>query len=311
MQFAIWMLLKRTLFAIVLTFVVDDATAAEVGSLSRTANPISIIVIQALDFVLICVLWPWTARSVDLINIVCSFFSLAAISYIAVPIFEGDEDLYPWWINSLGAMFVSLLPTIVASLYSISCLIETILHLIFSSMDKNGASAAAANAIAHQSRQAAEYRMKEVEDDEVEDDEEALDEQPGRFLGDGDGSRGRTRSQAKDAVSVDLVQVQTNGSSSRSPSRSPTRSRSMASPVLSPEDLAAFGREETEEQLKKEAAELAMMRRERERCRVARASKRVEWTGHQEFGTNGDDAESASKTQAENREQVGECAHCF
>jgi len=47
-EFAIWMLLKRTLFAVVLIFVIDDATAAEVGSLSRTANPICIIIIQAV-----------------------------------------------------------------------------------------------------------------------------------------------------------------------------------------------------------------------------------------------------------------------
>lgn len=304
------MLLKRTLFAVVLIFVIDDATAAEVGSLSRTANPICIIIIQAVDLVLICVLWPWTVRSVDFINILCSFFSLVAISYIAVPILEIDEDLYPWWINSLGAMFVSLVPTIVASLYSLSCLIETMLDLIFGSMDKNGASAAVANAIAQRSRQAAEDCMKEIEDDKEGDEEEVLDVQPGRFLGDGDGSSGQTRSQAKDAVSVDLVQVQTHGSPSRSPSRSPTRSRSMTAPVLSPEDLAAFGRDETEEQLKKEAAELAVMRREREKARVARASMRVEWTGHQEFGANGEDAETASETQTADRNQAGECAPC-
>ena len=288
------MLLKRTLFAIIIVLVVDGAATAQVGEVSKTANPISIIVIQAVDFLLICVLWPWTARSVDLVNIVCSFFALAAAVYIAVPIMETDEDLYPWWINSLGAMFVSLVPTAVASLYSITCLVERVLEHIFGSMDKRGAAAAEARAIAERSQQAATDSTKgfeELEEEEEEEEEETLN---GRYLGDGSG--GKTRTQAKDAVSVDLVQVQANSSPSRSPSRSP-QSRPASAPVLSPQDLASFDGEfpdvtasdpnKREEEMKEKAAEMAMMRREKELARVARASKRVGWTGQKhEFGAN-------------------------
>ena len=283
------MLLKRTLFAIVIVLVVDGAGSPQIGEVSKRANPISIIVIQAVDFLLICVLWPWTARSVDLVNIVCSFFALAAAVYIAVPIMETDEDLYPWWINSLGAMFVSLVPTAVATLYSITCLVERVLDRIFGSMDKRGAAAAEARAIAERSRQAWADSTKGFEEleEEEEEEEETLN---GKYLGDGAG--GKTRTQAKDAVSVDLVQVQANSSPSRSP-----QSRPASAPVLSPEDLASFDGEfpdvtasdpnKREEEMKEKAAEMAVLRREKELARVARASKRVGWTGQQhEFGAN-------------------------
>ena len=92
------MLLKRIVFSSIVTFLVEDRHAI--------INVCIILGTQFVDLVIICCLWPWSARSVDWVNIFSGFCTLASYSYIALPIFQADEDSLPWAINDLGAVLL-------------------------------------------------------------------------------------------------------------------------------------------------------------------------------------------------------------
>jgi hypothetical protein len=222
--------------------------------------------------VLICILWPWASRSVDWVNVYGALFNLLAYMYIAVPIFVRDEDLVPWWINDLGGMLLCSLSSIIALVYAGMCLIERLFDSIIKCMDSKGQASAAAHDIAGSCR--AERKSLEV------DQEESTDES--------------TAAGDEEMVKAEFVHSPTISPRTTSP-RSPSRTVKIAPPVLSPADLEAFSGEfpdvntsdprKKEEQLMKNAEELAMLRREKEIARSARASKRLGWVDHHgDFG---------------------------
>ena len=213
----------------------------------------------------------------DWVNIISGFFTLASYLYIATAVFQPDEDLLPWWINDLGALILILFGVCVLITFSLICLLENLLDLLFTALDRNGAAEAEARKIAHSSRVSEAEKIKSITESisaQESGDEDADDQRP---------------------VSADFVQ---NHIRSRSVSiSSPTSPKSAL--VLSPEDLEAFQGEfpgvtasdpvKKKEQLKSSAEEMAMLRREKELARVARASKRLGWAGKYrgDFGTMG------------------------
>ena len=122
-EYAIWMLLKRILFVIVLVFV--PAT----GRITRSKFPgtdpvIAIIILQFIDVMLICMLRPSSSRSMDWMNALAGFLLLGAYVCISVPVFMPDEDARPWYINEFVLVIVSLLPTAVVTVYCLACLFD-------------------------------------------------------------------------------------------------------------------------------------------------------------------------------------------
>lgn len=274
MQFAIWMMVKRILFSSVLTFLVEDRYAV--------LNAAIITGTQAVDFVLICILMPWSARSVDWVNIFSGFFTLTSYSFILHMIRTTDEDLLPWWVNDLLVFVLVLAGTAILLLFFLACLLEQLLDSLFKCMDTKGAAKAAAAEIA-----------KESKEDEAENTRVSAAEVEAKATAEEDPTL------EKD-VSVDFVHSSPSPRSVSSPPNSNNGQKKVPAPeVLSAEDLEAFRGEfpgvtasdpaRREEQLRARAEEMAMLRREKELARVARASKRLGWTDKHrgDFGAMG------------------------
>ena len=267
------MIAKRAIFLTVLTFLVEDRHAV--------LNAAIITGTQAVDLLFICILMPWSARSVDWANIFSGLITLCSYGFILSMTMIADEDLLPTWgelggqrfgVNDLTAFLLVLAGTGILLLNFLACVLEHLLEALFKCMDTRGAAMAAAEDIAKQSQ----------EDEAVEKD---------TMVGGG---------RAQSTVSVDFV---------HSPQLSPRNSEGAhievsVGPVLLPADLASFQGEfpgvtasdpaKREEQLRARAEELAMLRREKELARVARASKRLGWKDKQRSGDFGAMGHAAS-----------------
>jgi len=268
-QFAIWMIAKRAIFLTVLTFLVEDRHAV--------LNAAIITGTQAVDLLLICILMPWSARSVDWANIFSGLITLCSYGLILHMTMITDEE------NDLTALLLVLAGTGILLLNFLARVLEQLLEALLKFMDTRGAAKAAAEEIAKQSQEdEAVNKSAEVEKDPT--------------VGGG-------QEKMESDVSVDFV---------HSPQLSPRNSRPCSiahievsvGPVLSPADLASFQGEfpgvtardpaKKEEQLRARAEEMAMLRREKELARVARASKRLGWKDKQRSGDFGAMARAAS-----------------
>ncbi len=265
-QFAIWMIAKRAIFLTVLTFLVEDRHAV--------LNAAIITGTQAVDLLFICILMPWSARSVDWANIFSGLITLCSYGLILHMTMITDEE------NDLTAFLLVLAGTGILLLNFLACVFEHLLEALFKCMDTRGAAKAAAEEIAKQSQEdEAVNKSAEVEKDPT--------------VGGG-------HLKMETDVSVDFV---------HSPQLSPRISKGAhievsVGPVLSPADLASFQGEfpgvtasdpaKREEQLRARAEEMAMLRREKELARVARASKRLGWKDKQRSGDFGAMGRAAS-----------------
>jgi len=278
------MIAKRAIFLTVLTFLVEDRHAV--------LNAAIITGTQAVDLLLICILMPWSARSVDWANIFSGLITLCSYGFILYMTMITDEEFLPTFgelggqrfgVNDLTALLLVLAGTGILLLNFLARVLEQLLEALLKFMDTRGAAKAAAEEISKLSQEdEAVNKSAEVEKDTT--------------VGGG-------QEKMESDVSVDFV---------HSPQLSPRNSRPCSiahievsvGPVLSPADLASFQGEfpgvtardpaKKEEQLRARAEEMAMLRREKELARVARASKRLGWKDKQRSGDFGAMARAAS-----------------
>ena len=282
-EYAIWMLLKRIFFVIVLVFV--PAT----GRITRSKFPgtdqvIAIIILQFIDVMLICMLRPSSSRSMDWMNALAGFLLLGAYVCISVPVFMPDEDARPWYINEFVLVIVSLLPTAVVTVYCLACLFDKLLDFICRQWDvfgeaersainlarafpaksssddlDNESHRISANFVVGMPRSMARYKLKESED--------------------GEDAKSNQNDERFDEDVFDLNKIS---------ECTPEIKIQSQEGILSPAELAVFQGEmpgvtatsldEEEEQLKAIANEAILLRREKEVARIARANQRLGWS---------------------------------
>ena len=282
-EYAIWMLLKRILFVIVLVFV--PAT----GRITRSEFPgtdpvIAIIILQFIDVMLICILRPSSSRSMDWMNALAGFLLLGAYGCISVPVFMPDEDTRPWYINEFVLVIVSLLPTAVVTVYCLVCLFDKLFDFICRQWDvfgeaersainlarafpaksssddlDNESHRISANFVVGMPRSMARYKLKESED--------------------GEDAKSNQNDERFDEDVFDLNKIS---------ECTPQIKIQSQEGILSPAELAVFQGEmpgvtatspdEEEEQLKAIANEAILLRREKEVARIARANQRLGWS---------------------------------
>jgi hypothetical protein len=259
-QYAVWMLLKRLSFCLVVTFV-EDTGRLTGYRYEGTDRILGVIFIQFVDFILICGLQPWHSRSMDWVNALACLLNMVAYGYISVALFIPDERSRPSYITERGMVIVSVSATALAFLYCLGDLCEATVDSIFRSFDAQKRAERGAIEIALGHQKVEEIKPKSPREEAGGGQTEHVGLTASFVQG---MPRSIARYNDKTAGVADVVIVT----------------------PISEEDASSVGSSTDEEkQLKEIADESVLLRREKEVARVARARQRLNWNA---AGTRGE-----------------------